>query len=195
DMDEPLGRQLGSASEVRSALAVLEGGGEARLRAVTLELAVEALVMSGRARDGARRGLESALVDGRARAAWDRIVRAHGGDPNPERLAKPRRSVAVPAPRAGYVASVDGEALGLLAVTLGAGRRQQGDVVDPAAGIDVRVTSGEHVNLGDTLVNLELGEREIDVRLATVRAVRAFRLADVAPPGRPLVAARIGDPG
>ncbi|MBP1621135.1 MAG: pyrimidine-nucleoside phosphorylase, partial [Acidobacteria bacterium] len=33
DMDEPLGRQLGSASEVRSALAVLEGGGEARLRA------------------------------------------------------------------------------------------------------------------------------------------------------------------
>jgi len=195
DMDEPLGRQLGSASEVRSALAVLEGGGEARLRAVTLELAVEALVMSGRARDGARRGLESALADGRARAAWDRIVRAHGGDPNPERLARPRRSVAVPAPRAGYVASVDGEALGLLAVTLGAGRRQQGDVVDPAAGIDVRVTSGEHVNLGDTLVNLELGEREIDVRLATVRAVRAFRLADVAPPGRPLVAARIGDPG
>jgi pyrimidine-nucleoside phosphorylase len=195
DMDEPLGRKLGCASEVRNALAVLEGRGEERLRAVTLELAVEALVLSGRSRADARREAETALTDGRARAAWDRIVGAHGGHADPARLAQPRRTVAVPAPRAGYVAAVDGEALGWLAVTLGAGRRQQGDAVDPAAGIDVRVGTGEHVAAGEPLVVLELGERDIDVRLATERAVKAFRLADVAPPGRPLVAARIGDHG
>jgi len=195
DMDEPLGRKLGSASEVRNALAVLEGRGDERLRSVTLELAVEALVLSGRPRTDARRAAEAALEDGRARAAWDEIVRAHGGDPDPGRLAQPRRTVAVPAPRAGYVAAVDGEALGWLAVTLGAGRRQQGDVVDPAAGIDIRVGTGEHVAVGEPLLVLELGDREIDVRLATGRAVKAFRLADVAPPGRPLVVARIGDHG
>jgi pyrimidine-nucleoside phosphorylase len=65
DMDQPLGDRLGCAGEVRAALEVLAGSGDARLRALTLELALEALVLSGRPQGPARSELERNLANGK----------------------------------------------------------------------------------------------------------------------------------
>jgi len=192
DMNQPLGRFLGTANEVRAALEGLAGRGDERLVGLTVELATEALVLSGLAEGEARERLRRALADGSARQRFDEIVVAHGGDPDPARLARPRRTVIVTAPAGGFVGRVAAEELGWLAVSLGAGRRRQGDAVDAAAGIEVHVRLGDEVRAGQPLATLALGERPVEVEALAVRAQRAFTLTEEPPPLPPLVRARFG---
>jgi pyrimidine-nucleoside phosphorylase len=176
DMNEPLGPALGTACEVRAALAVLDGGGDVRLREVTIALGVEAMVLRGHDRASARRQLEAVLDDGRARTAWDRMITAHGGDPDPENLATPRLRVDVPATAAGRVVVVDGEALGWVAVDLGAGRRRRDEAVDHGAGVEVHARLGAEVERGQPLATLLVGDRPVDVDGLVGRTRRAFEI-------------------
>lgn len=187
DMNEPLAPALGTAVEVRAALAVLDGGGDHRLREVTLALGVEAMALRGHDREAARRQLEEVLGDGRARAAWDRMIVAHGGDPDPARLAVPRRRVEVDVTEAGRVVSIDGEALGWVAVDLGAGRRRRDEAIDHRAGVEIRARVGTAVNRGEPLATLLVGDRPVDVRALVERTRRAFEIGDELADSGPLV--------
>ncbi len=191
DMDEPLGDRLGCASEVRACLDVLEGGGDARLRDLTVALAVEALMLSGRSAAAARAEIATALQDGSARRRYDDIVRSHGGDPSPERLPRPHRAVTVTSSRGGFVRTVAAEELGWLAVALGAGRRRQGDSVDLAAGIVIRARRGDRIEAGAPLLTLELGDREVALEAMVARAASAFVIGDDPPAPAPLVIRRL----
>jgi pyrimidine-nucleoside phosphorylase/thymidine phosphorylase len=191
DMSEPLGDRLGCANEVRAALDVLSGGGDRRLRELTLELAVEALLLVGRDRGAARAELERRLADGSALTAWERLVEAHGGDPAEDQLARPRSSVPVPAGTGGWITAVDGEALGWIAVALGAGRRSKDDPIDLAAGVGVSARIGDRVEPGQTLATLELGARPAEISELAARAVAAFSIGPGAPARRPLVMDRL----
>ncbi len=192
DMTQPLGDRLGCALEVRAAVEVLAGGGDLRLREATLVLAEEALLLAGRGEGEARAELERALASGAAATAYDAMVRAHGGDPDPARLARSRRSVTIRAERGGFVGGIDAEALGWIAVSLGAGRRRRGDAVDPAAGVVVRARIGDRIEVGAPLVVLEVGEREVELDVLSARARAAFSLADAEAPRPPLVVRRLG---
>jgi pyrimidine-nucleoside phosphorylase len=191
DMDQPLGDRLGCASEVIACLEILEGGGDARLRGLTVALAVEALQLAGRSEAAARSELEQAIAGGAARRRYDLMVRAHGGDPDPGRLPRPRRTVTVTAARAGFVQAIAAEELGWLAVALGAGRRWQGDSIDLAAGLVVRARLGDHVEAGAPLAALELGDREVALDTMVERAARAFTIAAEAPSPVPMVLRRL----
>jgi len=193
DMNEPLAPTLGTASEVRAALAVLDGGGDERLREVTLSLSVEAMALRGHDRAAARRQLEAVLGDGRARAAWDRMIVAHGGDPDPAKLAVPRRRVDVDATDAGHVVAIDGEALGWVAVDLGAGRRRRDEAIDHRAGVDVRVRVGAAVSRGQPLATLLIGDRPVDVAALVERTRRAFEIGPGPVDGGPLVVGTVDD--
>ncbi len=192
DMNQPLGDRIGCATEVRAALEVLTDAGDRRLRELTIELAVQALVLAGRTPEMARAELEQALSNGRALAAYEAMVRAHGGDPDEARLARPRATLPVAAPRSGYVSAVDGEALGWIAVALGAGRRHLRDQVDLAAGLTLHARVGDRVSAGQPLLTLELGVREVDTQELRAQGTGAVAIADEAPEPAPLVAARLG---
>jgi pyrimidine-nucleoside phosphorylase len=194
DMDEPLGDRLGCASEVRACLDVLEGGGDARLRDLTVALAVEALRMAGRSEADAGIEVARALQDGSARRRYDEIVRAHGGDPAPELLPRPKRTVTVTTPRGGWVRAVASENLGWLAVSLGAGRRRQGDSIDLAAGLVIRARRGDRLAAGAPLLTVELGDREVALDAILQRAAAAFTIADEPPEPTPLVLRRLARP-
>jgi thymidine phosphorylase len=57
----------------------------------------------------------------------------------------------IPAPRDGFLAAVDAEALGRASGDLGAGRRKKGDPIDPAVGIVFRPKVGDRVEHGREL--------------------------------------------
>jgi pyrimidine-nucleoside phosphorylase len=176
DMNQPLGPALGTACEIRAARAVLAGGGGPALREVSLALAQEGMVLRGSDPRAARAELEQALADGRALDVWDRVVAAHGGDPDPDRLPRPRRAVEVLAELPGRVRSVEAEALGWVASDLGAGRRTRSEELDHGGGLEVHVRIGDEVEPGRPLATVLVGEREVDLDAVVDRVRAAFEI-------------------
>jgi pyrimidine-nucleoside phosphorylase len=202
-MDEPLGRTVGNALEVREALACLADGGPEDLREVTLALSAELLVSGGIAGDvsAARGALEAILATGRATERFARLLERQGGDSrvveDPSRLPSAPVQIAYEAPRAGWVTRADARRIGLAALELGAGRRRVEDSVDPAVGLEVDVRVGARVEIGDPLATIHARDDDGAVR-ARERLDEAILIEDEAPhPGAtdagatPLVLERI----
>ena len=187
EMDQPLGPALGTACEVREAIEILDGRGSAPLREVTLRLAEEAMVLRGHDRAEARSTLEKALGDGSAYAAWDAFVRAHGGNPDPTLLARPRRVVEVLAEAEGHLTAVDGEALGRAAVEVGAGRRRMDEAIDDAGGLEVLVRLGDPIESGQPLARVLLGDRPVDEPVVIAKVREAFDVTEAEAALPPLV--------
>lgn len=181
DMNQPLGSALGTACEVRAALAVLDGRGDPPLREATLRLCREAMVLRGWQKTEAETALVDALGDGSARAAWERMVVAHGGDPDEGRLAQPESTHEVTAAKSGYVVSCDGEELGRVAAAVGAGRRRVEEELAHGAGVLVHSRLGERVEKGQVLATLLVGEREVDIVHTVDRIRGAFEIGPEAP--------------
>ena len=141
DMDQPLGNAIGNAAEVRETIDVLRGGGPADVRALTVRLGAEMLVVGGVARDrrdGARR-IEAAIASGAGLERFRLGVRLQGGDPraidDPRRLPRARHTHLIRAARRGVVTRVDAGLLGRAATLLGAGRLRKQDRIAPGAAI------------------------------------------------------------
>ncbi len=194
-MDQPLGREVGNAGEVREAVALLRGGGPEDLRRVTVELGAEMLRLGGVAPDleQARRRVEAAVADGSGLARLRRIVEAQGGDPRaldePERLPRPAGTLEVGSPEGGVVEAIDAEAIGLAAVALGAGRARVEDRVDPAVGITLAKKVGERVERGEPLCAIHFGAGGGEAPGRVAERVRgAFRIgAGPAEPGPSII--------
>jgi pyrimidine-nucleoside phosphorylase/thymidine phosphorylase len=197
EMDQPLGDAIGNAAEVREAIDVLRGGGPADVRALTVRLGAEMLVL-GRvardARDGARR-IEAAIASGAGLERFRLGVRLQGGDPravdDPRRLPRARHARPIRATRAGVVTRVDAGLLGRAATLLGAGRLRKEDRIAPGAAILLHVKVGARVGRGDRLATVEYddGARE---RATRPLLARAFAVGGRAPRPRPLVLETLG---
>lgn len=191
-MDEPLGRAVGNALEIRECVETLRGGGPAPLKALVTALAARMLCLGGGAssqRDADRR-VEAALASGAALQRFAAMVARQGGDPRVVEettiLPVARRRVMVPAPRAGFVQAIDAGRIGRASMCLGAGRERAGEAIDPAVGVLLRVERGGAVGAGDPLLELHVNdEARLDEALALAGA--AFDLADAPPPERSII--------
>ncbi len=188
DMDQPLGRAVGNALEVREALATLRGEGPADFSELVLDASAHLLALSdlGVDRVEARRRAERAVADGAAVAAYERWVRAQGGDPDPEALPKAPLVRKVRAPRDGYVARLAALPVGLAALHLGAGRRTKDDPIDHSVGVVCHRKRGDAVERGETLVEIHARDEET-AREAAGAVLTAYELADEPPVARPIV--------
>ncbi len=160
NMDQPLGRTIGNALEIRESIEILRNHGPADVRELTLHLATQMAHLSGcfPTESAARQALEGALASGAAFDKFKEMVIAQGGDPStiddPSKLPQATYSAPVPATQTGYIARVDAEKLGRVALQLGAGRTAVSDPILPGAGIDRLLQQNESVTLGEPLMTL-----------------------------------------
>ena len=195
DMDQPLGLAVGNALEVVESIAVLRGGGPPDVRALTLALASEMLLLAG-IEDDAGHALERAtraLDGGQALEKFRAVVAAQGGDPraidDPAILARAARTVPVTAARDGSVTAIDAYAVGEALVALGGGRRRAEDAIDPSVGIVFEKKVGDAVKAGETVAVVHAGAGGPD---EVVEALgRAVEIGDTAPVPAPLVRTRL----
>jgi pyrimidine-nucleoside phosphorylase len=183
DMDQPLGRAVGNALEVREAIATLRGEGAPDFVELVLEASAQLLALSdlGIGRDEGRAVAERAIADGAAFETYRRWIMAQGGDPDERALATAPVVREVPAPRSGFVAAVGAVQVGMAALRLGAGRREKDDHIDHAVGVVCHKKRGDRVEAGEPLAEIhandgEAAEREAEAVLA------AYELADDPPP-------------
>lgn len=176
NMDIPLGEAVGNALEVQEAVAILRGGGDKALRELCEALAAQMLRLchGWTAEDAACRVTE-AVDSGEALRQMCRWVEAQGGDST--YLTDPARFPAAPcyavtAVEEGYITAMNAEAIGVVGVSLGAGRATKEDTIDHAAGIRMVKKTGDFVQAGETVAWLYTHRQQ-----AVEPAIEAYRTA------------------
>jgi len=188
DMDQPLGRAVGNALEIREALDTVRGEGPADFTELVLDACARLLAYSDLGIDveEGRRRAERAVADGAAFATYERWIRAQGGDPSPDALPDAAVRLPVSAPRDGIVARVGALAVGVAALELGAGRRTKLDTIDHSVGVLCFAKRGDQVLAGDDLAEVHARD-EASAAAAVEAMLAAYTIADVAPTERGVV--------
>jgi pyrimidine-nucleoside phosphorylase len=187
DMEQPLGRAVGNALEVREAYETLAGDGPPDFRELVVAAATQLLALSDLAldEDAARERVATSLADGSALAAYDRWIRAQGGDPDPDLLPRAEVVLQVPAPTGGFVRKVRAREVAAVAMALGAGRERKEDPVDHAVGVVCRAKRGDRVERGDPLAEVHARAGPA-AEGAEIALLAAYEIGDE-PESRPLV--------
>ncbi|HKV87536.1 MAG TPA: thymidine phosphorylase [Candidatus Dormibacteraeota bacterium] len=183
-METPLGRSVGNALEVKEALHGLDGEGDAELLEVSVRVAREMCDLAG-----VRADVEKVLRSGAGRAKFLEMVAAQGGRVE-EGLPFSPVLEPIPAPRDGFVESIDALEVGLACLELGAGRLRKEDRIDPAAGVVIEAAAGSRVRKGEPLVMVHAASQEL-VERVTPRLIEAWRLGDHEVNRPPHVLARV----
>ena len=188
DMDQPLGRAVGNALEVRESLATLRGEGPEDLTELVVESCAHLLELSDLGVDLAegRRRAEAAIADGSAVGAYERWIRAQGGDPDESALPKAPYVREVFAPRGGFVSRLAALPVGVAALHLGAGRRTKDEDVDHAVGIVCRKKRGDAVEEGEALAEIHARD-EASAEDAAAAVRDAYEVGGDPPPPVPIV--------
>lgn len=159
-MAQPLGLLIGNALEVEEAISVLKGETEGDLLDVSLELGSRMLLLTDAVSsvEEGKRLLRRQIETGAGLAQLERLIAQQGGDisilHHPDRLPKAQSSLAVKAPKSGYLCAMDTASIGHTSVLLGAGRVKKTDAIDYAAGIRMAVRLGDFVEEGQLLGTL-----------------------------------------
>ena len=193
DMDQPLGRAVGNALEVREAVAMLHGDGPPDFTELVLDASAHLLALSdlGIDRSEARSRVERAVVDGSAFGAYERWVRAQGGDPDEAALPKAPFVREVLAPRGGYVERLAALPVGVAALHLGAGRRAKDDAIDHAVGVVCLKKRGDAVDEGEPLAEIHARDEQ-SAAAAAATVLAAYELGDELPRPRGIVLDTMG---
>jgi pyrimidine-nucleoside phosphorylase len=185
DMDQPLGAAVGNALELREAVDTIAGNGPPDFTELVLDACARILALSdlGIGLAEAHRRAEAAVADGSATAAYERWVRAQGGDPDLSLLPKAPLVREVLAPSDGIVRRLGALAVGVASLELGAGRRTKEDEIDHGVGVVVHAKRGDVVSAGSLLAEIHARDEESAANGAAA-VLAAYRIGDEAPPAR-----------
>jgi pyrimidine-nucleoside phosphorylase len=196
DMEQPLGRAVGNALEVREAIETLQGRGPDDLLRLVRLAGAEMLVRGRKARDtkGALATIDRALSDGSGLAKLRELVAAQGGDAravdDPSRLPRAPRVERLLAARTAFVSGIAADRIGMASVRMGAGREKKGDPIDLRTGVVLHAKVGDRVERGQPYAEIHLAGKPADAEATReVRAAFRWSARRVAP--RRLVLGRI----
>ena len=193
DMEQPLGRAVGNALEVREAIDTLAGRGPAELEDLSLRLAAEMLRLAGvQAVD-----LHRLLVRGDALRKFAELIRAQGGDPrvvdDPSLLPEAPVQRPVLATVGGHVSGADALEIALAGKALGAGRDRKDAPIDLAVGIVLQKKIGDPIVEGEPLAVIH-ARTGADAENVANRVAASFTIAERASP-RPILLRRVTTSG
>ena len=195
DMNQPLGDTVGTALEIKEAIALLKGQGPEDMRELVLKLGMEIVRLAGVAGStlSAKQTVQRHLVDGTALAKFKDLVKAQGGDvsyiDHPEKFVPAKHIRKLPAPKRGYVHTINAAMIARGVHLLGAGRDHHGKV-DYAVGVSDIKKVGTQVKQGEPLMMIHYND-ESKLEQALNYFKDAYRLAPKRPTPPALVVERV----
>lgn len=166
DMDQPLGRAVGNALEVKEAIDTLKGEGPEDFTELVLTLGSRMLCMAERAEtpQEAQKILKQKISDGSALHKFTEFVTAQGGDPSwiehPENFCRADYIEEIPSVKTGFVTAFNTQEIGVCSLLLGGGRETKESAVDPFVGLVLRKKKGESVRKGEGLAVIYANDKE-----------------------------------
>lgn len=203
DMSQPLGRSVGNANEINECMRFLRRGPgdalpEPRLEKLTMELAIEMLLLAAKAkkqklsRTEALTKIKGALESGRAYAKFLEMVSLQGGDTSALDRGLPMAEIAHAwkAPRAGYLCEFGTEAIGMALVEMGGGRKQTDDTIDHGVGFEFHKALGDAVKKGEVVATI-FARSDAQARTAEANLAAAIRIGKSRPRVAKLIQTRL----
>lgn len=185
NMDQPLGHEVGNASEVKEAIKVLKGQGAEDETTVALTIAANMAVLGGAYKDftEAYNKLENIIYNGKAIDKLKEFIKIQGGDErivdNLDLLPTAKFNIEIKADKTGFISSVKADDIGIVAMQLGAGRKTKTDKIDFAAGVTIVKKIGDKVNKNDTICILHTNIE--DTQNTEILAKAAFDISENKP--------------
>ena len=186
DMNQPLGDTVGTALEIREAVELLKGEGPEDLKELVLKLGMEIVRLAGVAGStlSAKQTVLRHLKDGSALAKFKELIEAQGGDSsyidNPDKFPVAKHIRKLPAPKRGYVHTINAGMIARGVQLLGANRDGRKKHVDPAVGVSEIKKVGTQVKQGEPLMMIHYND---EAKLESV--LEYFKLAYRLAPKRP----------
>ena len=183
DMDQPLGRAVGNAMEVKEAIETLKGKGPDDLMELCLTLGSHMTCLAGKASDPdeARSMLEESIRNGSALSKLADLIEAQGGNRedvyDTSRLPVASKKLEFMAERESYVESIMSEDVGTASLLLGGGRRSKEDSIDLSVGIYLDKKVGDKCKRGDVVATL-YGNDDAKLSEAYLRLQSAYSFSE-----------------
>jgi thymidine phosphorylase len=197
DMEQPLGRAIGNALEIRECIEFLNGNASDDLETVSIALAAQMIRLGGRARtmgQAAKMAYE-AVSKGAAAKRFRQIIETQGGDArvvdHPDLLPRAAHIQEFRSASDGFVSRCDARLLGLASSILGAGRQRLDDTIDPAVGLYLEKKLGDRTARNDVLCRIHWNDpNRLDDALELIE--QAFEISPYRPERRRLIHTIVG---
>jgi pyrimidine-nucleoside phosphorylase len=163
NMEQPLGKAVGNALEVREAIDILKGNGPSDATELTLRLGSYMLyaVEVVKSPEEGYKKLKNNLYNGDGLRRLRRMIEAHGGDWNyilSDDFIRTKYVYHITASTNGYISQLETYKIGIASQILGAGRSKMDDVIDHKVGIIVNKKIGDKVDEGDIIFEVRAND-------------------------------------
>lgn len=192
DMDQPLGRAVGNALEVKEAIDTLNGCGPKDFEELCLTLGTQMLLAGGIVSDckAAEEMLRRTIADGSALNKLAQFVEAQGGNPkavyDTSLLPEAALVRSILSETEGYIGHIDCDEIGMCSLILGGGRETKESEIDLSVGLILEKKVGDYVKKGETLAYLHAND-EGKAQAATERFLKAYHISQEKPKMRSLI--------
>ncbi len=193
DVNQPLGSCVVASLEIKEAIELLKGEGPEDLQDLVMKLGMEIVRLAGVAGStlSAKQTVRKHLEDGTALEKFKEVIEYQGGNSkvidDPEKLPTAKHTKKLPAPKRGYVHTIDAGQLarGVQILAHGDGKK-----FDPASGVDGLCKVGTQMKQGEPLMIIHYNdEKRLNAAMEYFKA--SYRLAPKRPNPAPLVVERV----
>ena len=153
NMSIPLGNNIGNSLEVSEAIDILKNNKQGPLRDICIELSSYMVSLGlNISYDEAKTKVINNLDNGNAYNKFLELVNFQHG--LIDELPQAKHKYEIKSMTEGYLVDIDAYKLGMLSMSLGAGRHNKEDIIDYSAGIIVNKNINDYVNKSDTIMTL-----------------------------------------
>lgn len=153
NMDVPLGNNIGNSLEVEEAIEILQGTKLGPLRELCIELSSHMVSLGlGIPYKEAKEKVLINLENGNAYNKFLELIKTQNG--RIEELPKASNKYEIKSMTEGYITNIDAYKLGILSMSLGAGRKNKEDKLDYSAGIVVHKETSDYITKGEVIMTL-----------------------------------------
>ncbi len=162
NMDIPLGNNIGNSLEVEEAIDILKNGKLGNLRDLCIELSSYMVSLGlNISYESAKEKVLEKLTNGEAYNKFLELIKTQHG--NIDKLPKQKNKYEIKSMTEGYLTDIDAYKLGLLSMSLGAGRKNKEDKLDYSAGIIVHKNINDYINKEDIIMTLYTNKQVTEI--------------------------------
>lgn len=162
DMNNPLGKTVGNALEVKEAIEFFDGIYDKRFMDLVVSISSH-MVSLGKniSYKKAVKEVNEVITNGQAKAKFYEWINAQGGQI--ENVVTSENKLEVKSTKNGFISHIDPLEISKLVSSLGAGRVHKEDEIDLSVGVLLNKTLYDEVNTGDILLTIYYNKTKPDI--------------------------------